>query len=355
MESLPELTSGAVAGSSPGVDRPVGRRSRWVRRLPWIFSLALLVAVVVGTVHFSEAEEFAHLTERAEPWWLILAVVFQLGTYVAQGQVFRCVAHAGRKTLGLGTACRVSLAKLFVDQAIPSAGLSGTVVLAKSLEQAGLPRAVVAAGIVVDLASYYAAFVLGLGVALGIVAVRKEIKTILVLASVVFFVFAIGLSAMVLALSGHGGHALPRPLARFRPLQMTLDFIRAADPRLTHSAPVLAEACGCQLAIVLCDGSTLWVLIRSLGAAGAPSAVFASFMISSLLRTIGITPGGLGTFEAASVVTLRMVGVKLSVALTATLLFRGLSFWLPMLPGLWFARGAIGRNFTSHLEAKAKD
>ncbi len=82
----------------------------------------------------------------------------------------------------------------------------------------------------------------------------------------------------------------------------------------------------------------MWALIRSLGTRGSPSGVFASFMTSSLLRTIGIVPGGLGSFEAASVVTLHMVGVPTAVALSATLLFRGLSFWLPMLPGFWFSR-----------------
>jgi hypothetical protein len=45
--------------------------------------------------------------------------------------------------------------------------------------------------------------------------------------------------------------------------------------------------------------------------------------------------GGLGAFEAASVLTLKVAGVSLA----ATLLFRGLSFWLPMVPGLVFSRG----------------
>lgn len=51
-------------------------------------------------------------------------------------------------------------------------------------------------------------------------------------------------------------------------------------------------------------------------------------------------PGGMGIFEAASVVTLKLVGVSVPVALVATLFFRGLSFWLPMVPGLIFSRGA---------------
>jgi Mg2+-importing ATPase len=60
------------------------------------------------------------------------------------------------------------------------------------------------------------------------------------------------------------------------------------------------------------------------------AGVFASFMVSTLLRTISIVPGGLGIFEAASVMTLKLAGVSVPVALAATLLFRGLSVWLPM-------------------------
>lgn len=97
------------------------------------------------------------------------------------------------------------------------------------------------------------------------------------------------------------------------------------------------------LALIL-QAATLWVLILALGLFASPSGVFASFMISTLLRTIGLLPGGLGTFEATSVLTLKLVGVPLPVALSSTLLFRGLSFWLPMIPGLWFSRRAPVRN-----------
>jgi len=82
----------------------------------------------------------------------------------------------------------------------------------------------------------------------------------------------------------------------------------------------------------------MWVLIAALGARASATGVFASFMLSTLLRLVSVLPAGLGVFEAASVVTLRLVGVELSVALSATLLFRGLSFWLPLPPGLWFSR-----------------
>lgn len=66
--------------------------------------------------------------------------------------------------------------------------------------------------------------------------------------------------------------------------------------------------------------------------------VFASFMIASLARTLGITPAGLGVFEGVGVLTLHQIGVPHAAALSATLLFRGLSYWLPMVPGFIASR-----------------
>lgn len=61
-------------------------------------------------------------------------------------------------------------------------------------------------------------------------------------------------------------------------------------------------------------------------------------MLASLARTLGPVPGGLGVFEAASVTALKLNGVPIAAGLAATLLFRGFSYWLPMLPGILLAR-----------------
>ena len=100
------------------------------------------------------------------------------------------------------------------------------------------------------------------------------------------------------------------------------------------------------MAIFLLDTMTMWFLILALGTVASPTAVFASFMTSSLLRTVGFLPGGLGTFEATSVFTLKVSGVPIAVALGATLIFRTLSFWLPMIPGLIYSH-ALTRGVKS--------
>jgi Mg2+-importing ATPase len=121
-----------------------------------------------------------------------------------------------------------------------------------------------------------------------------------------------------------------------------LESVQASDAKLTRDPRILLRATALQAGIVLLDAATMWVLLRSLGAASSPSGVFASFMISTLARTIGFVPGGLGVFEATSIVTLKMAGVGVAEALSATILFRGLSFWLPMLPGFWLSRRLQG-------------
>ena len=107
---------------------------------------------------------------------------------------------------------------------------------------------------------------------------------------------------------------------------------------LVRDRRILRTATAWQLAIVLLDAATMSVCIRAIGAHAAADAVFASFMIASLVRTMGVVPGGLGTYEATSVGTLHLVGISVSAALSATLIFRGLTFWIPMLPGLWSSR-----------------
>jgi Mg2+-importing ATPase len=92
-----------------------------------------------------------------------------------------------------------------------------------------------------------------------------------------------------------------------------------------------------ELARLVVHAQPAWLLL-ALRLSVHPALVFASFMLSTLARTLGPVPGGLGIFEAASVASLKLAGVPIAAGLAATLLFRGLSYWLPMAPGILLAR-----------------
>jgi P-type Mg2+ transporter len=306
--------------------------------LAWLLGAALLALVVGAALHVSDSREFIVLAERAGPVWMAVAVLLQAGTYIAQGDIWRRVARAAGAPLRRTDAFSLSLAKLFADQALPSAGISGSLVVARALRERKMRDEAVNAAVLINVASYHVAYVIALGVALGILIARHRANALIVVASVLFVAFALAVIAAVTLLSGRPDSRVSRLLQTVKPLRGLLEFMSRADPSLARSVGLLRAATLQQMAIVACDSMTMWALLRSIGVAAQVEAVFASFMVSSLVRTLGVVPGGLGTFEATSVVTLTLTGATVAQALSATLLFRGLSFWIPMVPGLWFSR-----------------
>jgi uncharacterized membrane protein YbhN (UPF0104 family) len=73
-------------------------------------------------------------------------------------------------------------------------------------------------------------------------------------------------------------------------------------------------------------------------------AAFVPFMIASIVVTLGPIPMGLGSFEAVSIGTLRAMGVPFEAALSGTLLFRGFTLWLPLIPGMISSRKILKRK-----------
>lgn len=322
-------------GASDGDTAPRGavRAALW---LSWLIGFSMLAGVVGVALHWSEERALWRIAERARPWWLAVAVALQACTYLAQGEIWRVVARARGVAVPMATAFQLSLAKLFIDQALPSAGISGTVVAARVLEQRGVARSIVMAAMVIDGVAYYSAYVLAVAAALLFTPEDGRANLLFLPAALLLAAFSAGLAAAAAALAGHGAR-LPARLGRIALVGKTLSLLAEADPALVRSARLITKSVALQLAVVLLDAGTLWTLVRALGETASPGAVFASFMASSLLRTISVVPGGLGVFEAASVLTLQQAGTPVAVALGATLLFRGLSFWFPMAPGVWFA------------------
>lgn len=300
--------------------------------LGWIVGIAAFAAVVVIATHISEEHEFARMLAHAEPWWLALALVLQAATYVALTEVWRSVVRAARQPLPRRPSLSIALAKLFIDQTLPSGGISGSALLATALERRGTPTPVVRSTVIVELASNYFAYALCLAVAIAIAALAGHAGSIIVVPALLFVAVAVGIGVGAIALS-----RATRPPG-LPGLRRAGRWVAGADRRLTGDPAVLARATGWQIAIVVLDGATTWTLLRAVGVHAPVAGVFASFMIASLARTISIVPGGLGVFEGVSVVTLNQLGVPVASALSATLLFRGVSYWLPMVPGFLASR-----------------
>ncbi|MCD0449936.1 flippase-like domain-containing protein [Actinocorallia sp. API 0066] len=73
--------------------------------------------------------------------------------------------------------------------------------------------------------------------------------------------------------------------------------------------------------------------IRAFGGSLGWTAVAVVFLTGNALGSAAPTPGGLGAVEGALVLGLTVAGLPVETATSAVLLFRLLTFWLPVLPG----------------------
>jgi len=160
----------------------------------------------------------------------------------------------------------------------------------------------------------------------------------------VFALFAAALPLSLVWLRGRSRRELPAWLRRVPVLREAVGALGEASEVRLWSIRSGLPCAALQLAIFVLDAATLLVLLRALAAPVPASLAFASFVIASAAGTLAWVPGGLGAFEGACVAMLHLHGVSLEPALAGTLLLRGFTFWLPMLPGLAIVRRELGRG-----------
>jgi uncharacterized protein (TIRG00374 family) len=321
-----------------------GHAWRWLSWLPGALILLALVAVVT---HRGEGERFAALLRRAEPVWILAAAVLQAATYACAAGVWRQVLRHAGAPLPVRALAPLAVARLFVDQVFPTGGLGGRVLVVRAFRHRGVRMPIAIAAILVDLLTLYGAFALAVGVSLAILWLAHSLNRLILTLAMLFPLMAAGVPLTVLWLSGRERRP-PRWARRVPRLESLLKEIARAPNGLVRNRAVLAEGAALQLAIYFLDAATLWAMLRAIGQPVPASAAFASFVMAQVAATVILIPGGLGSFEAAAVAMLALFRVPMEAALTATLLFRGFTYWLPMLPGLWLSRRELRHLTIGH-------
>jgi hypothetical protein len=304
----------------------------------------LLIGLVVVATHAAEAERFAALLREARPAWLLVALVLQVGTYICAARALQRALAQHSVRLSLSGLIPLGLAKLFSDQAVPSAGLSGTLLTIRGLQRRGVSRGVSVGAMLTGLVAYYIAYFLIVAAALIMLWRRAELTRTVVSIATVFCIVVAMLPIVLLWLRDRAIRHLPTWIERLPPVREALQALAEAPPDLLRYPRLIAEITLLQVAVFLLDAGTLGTMLVALAAPAAPDIVLASFVVASVVATLGWVPGGIGTFEATCVAMLHWNGVALEAAIASTLLLRGFTFWLPMIPGLWLARRELRAN-----------
>jgi glycosyltransferase 2 family protein len=318
-------------------------RPMWRRLSPWLFGVLALTAVVLVVLRFSSIEHFVRLAHTARPGWFLAAFLAQSLGYVCTGIVWRQALRRAGHPRPLRSLLPLGIAKQFTDQVVPSGGVSGAMLVARGLARRQVPTNVAVAVLLVGLVSYFGAYLTAALTSVGILWAYERANTPLLIGFGIFVAVAVAVPSVVLW-AIHSAHRLP--VAWFRRLPDAVLLRKAlleAPTHLLRDPVLLTQTIPLELADFVLDALTFWFVFCALGEIPPIWIAFVSFMTASMAATLGPIPLGLGTFEAACVAMLSLLGVAIETGLSATLLLRGLTFWIPMLPGLWLARTEIMR------------
>lgn len=340
MTQQPHSDEGALSrAAADGALR--ARRPRLAGLIAGGVALAGLIAFIL---HVGEIGAFADSVKKAAPEWLALALAAQAAAFLAQAFVWAVTLHRRSIVIPRASLFSLSIGKLFADQAIPSAGISGGVFFIHALTVRGVSGADAFTAFVFGAASFIAAFLVFSFAALGYLTMsgaaldgpRIEVTDLHFLAiASLLLLFVIG--AIYAVSTG-------RTPIRSTSVGHLAQMARQAFRLIYVEKLLFAQCFLLQSAARLFDIVTLWIVFRSLGVEGGFIAAFAGVSLGSLAATVAPTPMGLGSFEAGLIGALAALGLAVEPGLAATLLYRGLSLGLPIAIGFFIVQRELLRK-----------
>jgi uncharacterized protein (TIRG00374 family) len=311
-------------------------RSKYIALISGFLLLAALVYVVLN---YGELARFTQLLGHIDPFWIALASLFQAGTYFSLALVWHRALAVNGVSFPLGNLFPLAFAKLFADQILPSAGISGITFVIGAFRQRNVSGPVGMGVMLLSLLSYYIAFTIVALASFLALWLHRDLHRWTAVVAGIFFLFVIAVPAAILLLKKRERrNALPAWLLRLPVVARAVETFDDVPDDMLRNPALLAEATAYQTAIFMLDAATLWAMLSALGEPVGFMLACSAFIVATIVATISLIPLGLGSYELTCVGLLVSMGVRVESALTATLLLRGFTTWIPMIPGLFLTR-----------------
>ena len=286
-----------------------------------------------------------------EPWWFPVLAVLEGCSFAALWWLARLALaqDAGDQEpqpapAGWGTIATAQLAGNAASKVVPGGAATGGVLQARLLIKAGQPAAVVASALTaIGLITTGVLLLLPVltvpAVLIGPPPARQLELGLLVSLIMAVVIVGLGLTALtwkrfVVVVGRAAGrilHVVKRSVTAdscAALLVIQRDRVAAAFEGHWWKAAFAAAANR------MFDYAALVAALAALDAHARPSMVLLAYVVAQALAMIPVTPGGLGFVDAGLTALLVLIGVSADTALIGTLLYRLVSFWLPIPVGL---------------------
>lgn len=328
----------------------------------WLLWIALLLGGALALVHrLGDVEALGRTLRQAQPFAIGVALALQGLTLCNQPALYQALYALLDLPARWRDLAPLVWAGHFVNVVTPSAGLGGTALLLDDARRRGWDSSRVALANTLYFLLNFAWFAVLLAAGMLALWLRHDLKPYEIAASAVLFA-GILVALVALIVVAVRPAALEKPLVAIargvnflshRVLDRAVlpeEKARAFALEFSVAARTLRNARGQLLRPLFhtfwVDGLEICVLAACFAAfpgAGQVSfaLILAGYAIGTLFLVVSVTPQGLGVVEGVMTATFVSLGVPLERAAVVVLVYRGLSFWLPLGAGFLVSRRAL--------------
>lgn len=310
-----------------------------------IFYIFSIVAFYFAVHYIGKLKNIEQLMLQMEPVWLLMAVFAQVVTYLIYALVLKLLVNDTPGATRYFLLFKLSIVIMFVNEVLPSGGISGDGYIFKQLVKRKVPRYNAFTAMVLESISYYAAIVILLLFFYTWYLNETTKNNILITYTVILgFVFYALLFVLVLIFSnGRNISFAIRKLEKFAFIKRFIERASLLSLRnenegtfsmLGRKKKAILQCIALQLVIIMCDVITVFALIKGFHVMMPFPIVAFGLLLSLVIGALPISPGSLIVYESAMTYFFTKLGAPVHAALIITLLYRFLTFWLPIPFGL---------------------
>ena len=280
-----------------------------------------------------------------QPWWFLVLVALETCSLVSLWWLTRLALAPADEAAGVppprwGSVASAQLAGNAASKVVPGGPATGGVVQARVLIRDGQPAPVVASSLAA-VALLTTAVLLLLPVItvpaliIGPPPARQLQLGLLVSLIIAVVIVGVGVTALtwtgfVVAagrISGHVGHLVRRSISAD---SVAASLVAQRDRVASAFAGRWWRAVFAAAANRMFDYAALVAALAAFDAHARPSEVLLAYVVAQALAIVPLTPGGLGFVESGLTTLLVLIGISAATAAIGTLLYRLVSFWLPI-------------------------
>lgn len=309
-------------------EQPEPHGWRRVVSLLWLLFVAGLIAWFIITKR-SELGNIGHVLRSANRSWILVAGVVELTILTLMTKTYQSILESLGHQIRLHLIVSSYLRGLAVGTVLPFGGPAAMIVFIRSLTQQGVPTNDAVFATTLASLSGFASFLVILVLVLLSLFFTGQLPTIVLWAAAALVVaFVVAVSAVVIPLRWE---RIPSWITRYMPGWMGR-FLLQAHSHHIHVRD-LRRPFVYSLGVDVCGGAMLYASLLSVGEASKVLAAFAGYQVEMLFNVITPLFQGIGIADLSIAVALNELGVALSQAAAATLVYRLWDLWVPLLLG----------------------